>query len=127
MRISLRKLAAIEILFLGTWFVVAEYAGGVLLCAALGLLVLHRSHGLWQLLLGLYLLALGINYVPLLAYALIVRNKAKARQELGAELADVRKAMSRYRTQSLILLLPLFVPVLLITQCIRQSAVRHPH
>lgn len=124
MQISLRKLAAIEILLLGTWLIVAEYAGGVLLCAALGLFVLHRSHGLWQLLLGAYLLCLGINYVPLLAYALIVRNKANARQELGDELADVRKAMSRYRTQSLVLLVPLFVPVLIFMQ--GKSVGRHP-
>src|SRR5271166_1119765 len=110
--INLRKLAAIEILFLGPILIVTEYAAGVLLSIALGVFVLFRAHSFWQLLLGIYLICLGINYVPMLVYAIVVGNKVNAREELANELDDPRKTMSKYRSQSLVLLVPLVVPIL---------------
>jgi hypothetical protein len=53
---NLRKLAAIDIIFLGYRFVLAEDALGVFFSDALGLLVLYRSHSFWQALLGIYLI-----------------------------------------------------------------------
>jgi len=107
-----RKLAAIDIAFLGPKFVIAEFAGGVVLCFALGVFVLLRSHSSLQFTLGLYLVSLGINYVPLLAYAVAITRKKSARSELGDELKDERQAMSKYRQQSMLLLVPLLVPIL---------------
>ncbi len=110
--VNLRKLAAIDIAFLGYRFVLAEYAVGVFFSAALGLFVLFRSHSYWQFALGVYLICLGINYVPLLAYAVSIANKEAARSELAAELTDKPKAMAKYRRQSLLLLVPLLVAIL---------------
>ena len=107
-----RKLAAIDVAFLGPKFVIAEFAGGVVLCFALGVFVLTRSHSSLQFTLGLYLVSLGINYVPLLAYAVAITRKKSARSELGDELKDERQAMSKYRQQSMLLLVPLLVPIL---------------
>jgi membrane protein implicated in regulation of membrane protease activity len=115
-RINLRKLAALDILFLGPRLIVAEFAFGVFFSVALGLFVLVRGHSFWQLLLGIYFLCLGINYVPMLVYAIAVGNKVNARKEMAGELDDPRKTMSKYRSQSLVLLVPLAGPILALTQ-----------
>ncbi len=109
---SFRKLAAIDIFFLGYRFVFAEYALGTCGSVALGLFVLARGHSLWQNALGVYLICLGINYAPMLAYAVAIRNKENSQSELGDELTDKRAAMAKYRRLSLLLLVPLLVPVL---------------
>jgi hypothetical protein len=82
------KLAAIDITFLGSKFIVAEFVGGVLLCLALGAFILLRAGSFWQFALGLYFVSLGINYVPMLIYALSITRSKSARAELGNELVD---------------------------------------
>ena len=67
---ELRKLAAIDIALLGRGVIIAEFAGGVLLCAGLGLFAALRSHSITGRALGAYLIAIGLNYVPMLVYAL---------------------------------------------------------
>jgi hypothetical protein len=75
--------------FLGSKFIIAEFSDGVLLCIALGTFVLFRSDSFRQLTLGLYLVSLGINYVPMLIYAVVI----KLRHSHGAS----RVALPRYR------------------------------
>jgi hypothetical protein len=110
--INPRKLAAIDIVFLGSKLIIAEFAGGVLLCVALGTFVLFRGHSFWQIALGLYFVSLGINYVPLLVYAVAITRGQSARVEMGDELIDERRAMAKYRRQSILLLVPLLAPIL---------------
>jgi hypothetical protein len=105
-----RKLVAIDIVFLGSIFIIAEFASGMVLCVALGIFVLVRGNSFWQLALGLYIISLGINYVPMLIYALVITKYKSARTELGDELIDQRRAMAKYRRKSLLLLVPLLVP-----------------
>lgn len=60
-----RKLAAIDLAFLGPKIIIPEFLAGVALSAALGVLVLVRGHGSpTQIVLGFYLISLGINYAP---------------------------------------------------------------
>jgi hypothetical protein len=113
---DIRRLAAIDIVFLGYKFVFAEYAFGVVFSIALGLFVLLRGHSVGQVALGAYLLCLGMNYVPMLAYTISIARKENALLELGDELVDKRAAMSKYRRISLLLLVPLVVPFFAITQ-----------
>jgi hypothetical protein len=114
--INPRKLAAIDIVFLGSKLIIAEFAGGVLLCVALGMFVLFRGHSFWQLILGLYLISLGINYVPMLVYAVLITKGRSARAEMGHELNDKRRAMAKYRRESVLLLVPLLVPIFALAQ-----------
>lgn len=108
---------------LGPRIIVTEFAAGVFLCAALGAFVLVRGHGARvQFALGVYLILLGLNYVPMLIYAISIRTAVRARTELGSELDDKKSAMAKYRRQSLWLLVPLAVPLVAITQC-RRSVV----
>ena len=116
-----RKLVAIDLALLGPKFIIAEFAGGVLLSAALGAFVLFRGHGSFlQSLLGLYLISLGFNYVPMLIYAITINRAKSARAELGNELDEKRVAMAKYRGQSLWLLVPLIVPIVALAK--RQKA-----
>jgi hypothetical protein len=92
-----RKLAAIDIFFLGYKVVFAEYVVGVLFSLALGVFVLFRAHSLWGAALGAYLICLAINYVPMLLYAIAIANEKNAHAEIDAELSERRKAMSKYR------------------------------
>ncbi len=120
-RINLRKLAALDILFLCPRLIVAEFAFGVLFSVALGLFVLVRGHAFCQLPLGTYFICLGINYLPMLVYAVAVGNKANAREQMAGELDDLRKTMSKYRSQSLILVVPIASADLVLTQEWRKS------
>ena len=106
-----RKLAAIDIAFLGARLFITEYAIGVLVAPALGVWTLLRGGSYWQLALGVYLILLGINYVPMLAYAVAISKGQSAQAEIGDELGDKRRAMARYRRQSAFLLVPLVVPI----------------
>lgn len=119
--INPRKLAAIDIVFLGSKLIIVEFAGGVFLCAGLGAFALFRSHSFWQLVVGLYFLSLGINYVPLLVYATAITRARSARAELGDELDHPRQAMAKYRRQSILLLIPLLVPILAFAQELRKA------
>jgi hypothetical protein len=117
-----RKLVAIDIVLLGSRFIIAEFAGGVVLCVALGIFVLVRGHSFGQFVLGLYLISLGINYVPMLVYALVLAQRDEsAPAEMGDELNDKRRAMAKYRRQSLLLLVPLLVPLVAVARECRRK------
>jgi|SRR5215467_1431455 len=120
--LNARKLAAIDLVFLGPKVIIVEFAIGIFFSAALGFFVLLRGLGsLVQVVLGLYLISIGINYVPMLIYAIAITKANSARAELGSELDNKGAAMAKYRRQSLWLLVPLSVPVIVITQT------RRPH
>ena len=114
--INIRKLAALDIAFLGPRFILAEFGLAVFLCPALGLFTLLRSHSVWQVILAVYLFSLGANYVPLLAYAIAIVCCRTAQQEVAVEAADRARHFRRYRGQSLLLLIPFAVPALAIIQ-----------
>ena len=61
--------------------------------------------------LGLYLISLGINYLPMLIYAVAITKNDSALAEIGEELDNKRRAMAKYRRQSILLLVPLLVPI----------------
>jgi hypothetical protein len=111
-----RKLAAIDIAFLGARLNLTEYAIGVLVPPALGIWTMFRGGSYWQLALGLYLILLGINYVPLLAYAMAISKGHSAHAEMSDELSGKRRAMAKYRRQSICLLAPPLAPITALRQ-----------
>jgi hypothetical protein len=98
--VNLRELAAVELRFLNRTFVLLEYAFGVILLCGIGLLGLIHSRG--HSLFMWYLMSIGLNYIPLFYYAvLLMRSK-------GAEVERVHRSdMARLRRQQLWLLVPL--------------------
>jgi hypothetical protein len=113
--INVRKLAAIDLYFLGPRIILLEFRLGVPIMFVLGILSLRvgllRTHATWQILLGAYLLLLGINYIPMLWCVIDIARRGTAAAELKEELHDRDAAMRKYRRQSLWLLVPLAVPV----------------
>ena len=78
--LNVRRLVELDLAFLGPRIIVAEFAlgvGGSLLLGLLSLayaMRLHLSPWSWPVLLGIELVAIGINYVPLLIEALRMRG-----------------------------------------------------
>ena len=117
---NVRKLAAIDLLFLGRRLILAEFGIGVFGSLALGVMSVwqgtHRSQSAWMVLFGIYLVFVGINYIPLLLHAIDISRKGSALQEIADELGDKQQAFRKYRRQSLWLLVPLVVPVVAVLQ-----------
>ena len=110
--IDFRKLAAVDIAFLGSRLILAEFSIGVFGSVALGLLTLLRTHSVRGTAFGCYLVCIAINYVPLLLYAISIVRLDSAHYEVDEEVADKRRMFRKYRHQSLLLLVPLAVPML---------------
>lgn len=104
--LNVRKLAALDMTFLGTRIIVAEDAAGVVICGVIGGLSLLKGV-LW---LGIPLLWIGLNYVPLLLHSVDLARRRSAREEVAKELADTRAARS-YSWRQLWILVPLVVVV----------------
>jgi hypothetical protein len=115
--LNARKLVAIDLVFLGSKAIITEFSAGVFLSAALGVFVLVRERGsVAQMALGFYLISLGVNYIPMLIYAIAITRARSAQAELGGELHNKRVTMAKYRKQSLWLLVPLVVPFTVFSQ-----------
>ena len=112
---TVRKLAAIDLHFLGTKLILAEFALGVIGPIFFGIWTLRvgnlRSHSWQTTAFGAYLFLLGINYLPLLLHAVGLVRDGSASAEIADDLEDKRTAFQKYRRYSLLLLLPLVVPV----------------
>ena len=106
--IEVRKLAAVDMVWLGKRIVVAEYALGVVLPFALGIFSIKigvAHHTAWQTLVGAWLVTIAANYVPLFLYALAIMRAGTVDQEGRPELARAR----RYGIQQTMILIPLLV------------------
>ena len=118
--INIRKLVALDIVFHGYRFILAEFAFAVIACGSLAIvsffIFFHNSgHQLIAIIMGFVLSWLTLNYVPLLLYALDMRHR-DIRQEVAFELEHRAAYALKYTLQSVLLLLPLIVPVLAIIQ-----------
>ena len=65
---------------------------------------------------GIYLIFVGINYIPLLLHAIDITCKGNAEREIADELEDKKKASRQYRRQSLWLLVPLVIIIAAVQQ-----------
>ena len=112
--INVRKLAALDIVFHGPKLILAEFAFGVVLCAALGLWsLLSHIHSPFMIIIGCFFLWVALNYVPLLLYALSIVRRKSAQQEVAFELAHKDLYVRKYMLQTFILLLVPLIPALL--------------
>ena len=112
--LNVRKLAALDMALHGPRFIVIEFGLGVAGCAVIGALsfaagVRTWSRGVgWQLVLGVVLLWIALNYVPLLLHAIDLARRGSARQEASAELANP-KLVRLYGLKQLWILVPFAV------------------
>ena len=86
----------------------AEFVLGAIGCTALGLLVLSTGTG-WIILLGVWLVGAGINYVPLALQAYSLSRPGALEKELSG--VEVRQELRRAGVQQLWIAVPLAVAV----------------
>ena len=121
MELNVRKLAALDMALHGPRFILIEFAAGVVGCALIGGFSLaagirQLSYGLtWQLLLGITLVWIALNYVPLFLHAVDLAKSGTARQEAALELARP-DLVRRYGLLQLWILIPLAVAVFALMQ-----------
>lgn len=114
--IEIRKLAAADMAWAGPRKILAEYVLGVALPLVLGILSLRV--GLqgdpfsWPTLLGVWLLGIAANYVPMALHAFDLIRRDRVEVEGRPEIAHAK----RYGTQQVMLIVPLLVLVLAIVQ-----------
>ncbi len=115
--INIRKLAAVDMVWLGPRVIIAEYALGVVLPLSLGLFSIRLGFpgyvkSGWETAVGFWLVSIGLNYIPLFIYAVLIARGGTVKEEGQAELAHAR----RYGTQQVIILIPFFVVILALVQ-----------
>jgi hypothetical protein len=71
---------------------------------------------MWEIVLGGVLAAIGVNYVPLLIYAIALIRAGTARYEVAHELEQAEVSQRRYGTQQFLLVVPFAVLVLAVEQ-----------
>jgi hypothetical protein len=106
-----RRLAAVDLAFLGPIVILSEFALGVVGPIALGAFTWHKSQSLGWTLFGVYLMTLGINYLPMLLHAIDLVRKGSAQLEIADEAGDRQRLFRKYRAQSHWLLVPLVAPL----------------
>ena len=72
--------------------------------------------------MGCVLLWIAINYLPLLLYSISIIRRKSAQSEVAFELEHKDYYARKYTTHSLLLVLPLVVPVLAVVQEIKQRS-----
>ncbi len=116
--ISIRKLAALDISLHYPKLIIVEFGLGTPTIIAVGLLLILGSSAF---LLGLYLLLTGINYLPLLAYAIVLVRSRSAENEAAYGLSHDKHYNRKCSIQQLLIFLPTAVLLIAITQELKIS------
>ena len=105
--IDIRKLVALDILLHGRPFILVEFGLGTPLLFGLGLqqIVAGLAGSYLSLIIGFYLLLTGVNYLPLLIYAIIISKKNSAQNEAESEVQN----KSKYNSQQFLIFVPLLI------------------
>jgi hypothetical protein len=110
--INIRKLAALDITLHGPFWILIEFFLGVFLIAAISLLVFYSG----QILLGIYIMFLALNYVPILIYAILIVKHKSARKEVKVEMSNLGRYGRKYNVQQFFIFVPLAIIILAILQ-----------
>ena len=111
--INIRKLAAVDMVWLGTPVILAEYVLGIIAPLILGWLSIRSGlfrpvHSAWQTVMGIWLVSIAANYIPLFIYAVLIARGGTVKEEGQPELIHAK----RYGTQQIVILVPFLVVIL---------------
>jgi hypothetical protein len=95
--VNVRRLAAVDLSGLGPKIIIPEFALAVLGAPALGVLTLLRSTTTAMTILGVSLVGLGVNYVPLLVHAIDLVRRSAVMAEIAREASEPRVLYAKYR------------------------------
>ena len=102
---NVRRLVALDITLHGPRFIMIEFGVGTPVIITLGVILLLSGPSI----LGGYLLLTGVNYVPLLIYAIIIVRRDSAQAEVADYMSRDKHLVRKYSIQQLLLFLPLVV------------------
>lgn len=115
--INIRKLVAVDMVLHDTRFILGEFAIGIVLPLTLGFISLRT--GLFgpvpvgrEIVLGLWMVSIAVNYIPLFIYAVLIARSGTVKEEGQPELAHVKC----YSIQQAIIFIPFVVALLAIIQ-----------
>jgi len=115
--INVRKLVALDITLHGPRFITIEFGVGTPAILAVGGFLAATG----QPILGVYLLLTGINYFPLLVYAVLIARAGTARDEVAGGLSQDKHYVRKYSTQQLLIFVPFAVILLAAAQELRRT------
>jgi hypothetical protein len=114
---NIRKLAAVDMVFHGARFILAEFAIGIFFPLLIGILSIRTGwfgsvRSIWETAFGTWLVAIGLNYVPLFIYAALIARAGTVQAEGRPEVANAK----RYGFQQAFILVPLMIVIMAIAQ-----------
>jgi hypothetical protein len=115
--INIRKLAAVDMAWLGAKIIIPEYVLGILGPFVLGVISIRSGLSIqtpisWVTVLGIWLVSIGVNYIPLFIYAVIIARAGTVKEEGGPEIVNAK----RYGVQQAMILVPFLVAIIAIVQ-----------
>jgi hypothetical protein len=117
--INVRKLIALDISLHGPRFIMLEMGVGTPAIIAFGFFLAYTG----QLALGVYFVLSGTNYIPLLAYAILIVRAGTAAEEIKEGMAADKHYVRKYSTQQLMVFVPLAILLLAIKQELAKAPV----
>ena len=107
--INVRKLVSLDIVLHGPRFILLEFGVGTPAILVIGLIVLLQGDPYF---LGWYLILTGVNYVPLLGYAIVAVRRGTALKDVEDDMAQDRHYVRKYSIQQFLLFIPFSMLVL---------------
>jgi len=117
--INIRKLAASDITLHGSRFMLIGFGLGTPAMILFGLWLALTGEDT-MFFFGLYFLLIGMNYLPLLLYAIAITKKGSATIEVSADLAHNKLFIRKYGIQQLLILVPCAILVISLIQEIKR-------
>ena len=93
-----------DVASVGAPFILTESSVGVFGSLGHDVLTLLRSPSLGAKIFGVWLVCIGLNYIPLLNHAISLVRHGTAFQEIADEMSDRKRMFRKYRRQSVLLL-----------------------
>jgi hypothetical protein len=121
--VNVRKLAAFDLYFRKPRFILLEFGFVVFGIGALGFIsvFLGLARSALATGIGVYLMLLGLDYVPLLAYAVLIYRRGSAKREIEKELRNETHYRTKYGMQQVLVMVPLVIPALAAYQAIKKE------
>ena len=101
----------------GERFILAEFGIGTPAILAVGYYLLVVG----PFFLGLYLFLTGINYLPLLGYAIITVRRHSAKQDVEQEMSQNSHYVRKYSVQQLLIFVPFAILALAVAQRLKNE------
>jgi hypothetical protein len=117
--LDVRRLAAVDMYgTAGTSrrrrIITAEYLLGAIMCPAVGISVLHARPAPATAILGIWLVGVGVNYIPLALHAVSLLRQGTLDTEVAG--TDMRLELRRYGVKQLWIAVPFLLAILAIAQ-----------